>query len=265
MSSFLIEIALSRAVVQLDYGIAEGTHVAPARGRSRNAERLPRPSLSATGCVRRSRSSHPRRDCPTNRASKVFSPPHTRPSGPTSVAAPQRPRLHARVAARGTRLVGRVPGQTSLSCASAPVRIAPAYRTDRRDDDSRRLKCGVPRPHGRSFRQHDSESDRFQHARRRNSRRQGPPHLQQRARRGGRRGPKTGVGYGRDTPIDGFGTIATPIGPIGVATSALSICGPLRQMPLDERNSPLTGLLRETAASLWRNAGVRTTESMRAQ
>lgn len=76
---------------------------------------------------------------------------------------------------------------------------------------------------------------------------------------------KTGVGYGCDTPIDGFGTIATPIGPIGVATSALSICGPLRQMPLDERNSPLTGLLRETAASLWRNAGVRTTESMRAQ
>ena len=65
-----------------------------------------------------------------------------------------------------------------------------------------------------------------------------------------------GYAVERSRALAGFGCIASPIGPIGEATTAVSICGPLRNLAFDQR---MTAPVQLTATAIWRSmsAGVR--------
>ncbi|GAB99137.1 putative IclR family transcriptional regulator [Gordonia namibiensis NBRC 108229] len=65
----------------------------------------------------------------------------------------------------------------------------------------------------------------------------------------------------RDGALRGFGCIAAPIGPAGEATTAVSICGPLRDMAFDHR---MTSPVQLAAGAIWRSlsAGVRVTPTL---
>ncbi|MBJ8344710.1 IclR family transcriptional regulator [Antrihabitans sp. YC2-6] len=59
-----------------------------------------------------------------------------------------------------------------------------------------------------------------------------------------------GIAYEREESVPGFGCIAAPIGEIGEAVAAVSICGPLSQLKLDPQ---LAAPLRMAALGIWRN------------
>ncbi len=59
-----------------------------------------------------------------------------------------------------------------------------------------------------------------------------------------------GIAYEREESVPGFGCIAAPIGEIGEAVAAISICGPLSQLKLDQQ---LAAPLRMAALGIWRN------------
>ncbi|SLI04277.1 transcriptional regulator [Mycobacteroides abscessus subsp. abscessus] len=65
------------------------------------------------------------------------------------------------------------------------------------------------------------------------------------------------LGYAieRNGALPGFGCIASPIGPAGEATTAVSICGPLTRMTFDSR---MTTPVQLAAHAIWRSmiAGV---------
>ncbi|NKY55206.1 IclR family transcriptional regulator [Nocardia flavorosea] len=71
------------------------------------------------------------------------------------------------------------------------------------------------------------------------------------------------LGYAaeRNNAVPGFGCIAAPIGPLGEATTAVSICGPLVKMTFDSR---MTSPVQLTAHAIWRSvcAGVRVTPTL---
>src|SRR5690606_10625501 len=71
------------------------------------------------------------------------------------------------------------------------------------------------------------------------------------------------LGYAveRNASVHGFGCIAAPIGPIGEATTAVSICGPLTKMVFDSR---MISPVQLTAHAIWRSvsAGVRVTPTL---
>ena len=70
-----------------------------------------------------------------------------------------------------------------------------------------------------------------------------------------------GYAIERNGALRGFGCIAAPIGPIGEATTAVSICGPLRHMAFDSR---MTSPVLLTAQAAWRSMseGVRVTPTL---
>lgn len=70
-----------------------------------------------------------------------------------------------------------------------------------------------------------------------------------------------GYAIERGGSLPGFGCIAAPIGPIGEATTAVSICGPLRGMAFDSR---MTNPVLLTSHAIWRSlsAGVRVTPTL---
>lgn len=59
-----------------------------------------------------------------------------------------------------------------------------------------------------------------------------------------------GVAFEREESVPGFGCVAAPIGEIGRAVAAVSICGPIQRMTLDHR---LAAPVRMTALGIWRN------------
>ncbi|MFC9786708.1 IclR family transcriptional regulator [Rhodococcus sp. NPDC127528] len=59
-----------------------------------------------------------------------------------------------------------------------------------------------------------------------------------------------GIAFEREESLPGFGCVAAPIGNIGEAVAAVSICGPIAQMKLDHR---LAAPVRMTALGIWRN------------
>ncbi|TYQ10305.1 UNVERIFIED_ORG: IclR family transcriptional regulator [Gordonia westfalica J30] len=59
-----------------------------------------------------------------------------------------------------------------------------------------------------------------------------------------------GVAFERNESVMGFGCIASPIGPIGEARTAVSVCGPLRDMSFD---SKMITPLRLTSTAIWRS------------
>ena len=63
------------------------------------------------------------------------------------------------------------------------------------------------------------------------------------------------LGYAveRNASVHGFGCIAAPIGPIGEATTAVSICGPLTKMVFDSR---MISPVQLTAHAIWRSVSV---------
>ncbi|MEU1525469.1 helix-turn-helix domain-containing protein [Nocardia rhamnosiphila] len=71
------------------------------------------------------------------------------------------------------------------------------------------------------------------------------------------------LGYAteRNGALPGFGCIASPIGPPGEATTAVSICGPLTRMTFDIR---MTTPVQLTAHAIWRSmsVGVRVTPTL---
>lgn len=71
------------------------------------------------------------------------------------------------------------------------------------------------------------------------------------------------LGYAveRNASVHNFGCIAAPIGPIGEATTAVSICGPLTRMVFDSR---MISPVQLTAHAIWRSvsAGVRVTPTL---
>lgn len=70
-----------------------------------------------------------------------------------------------------------------------------------------------------------------------------------------------GYAIERHGSLPGFGCIAAPIGPIDEATTAVSICGPLRAMRFD---STMTSPVLLTAHAIWRSVseGVRVTPNL---
>ncbi|KDE12249.1 MULTISPECIES: IclR family transcriptional regulator [Rhodococcus] len=58
-----------------------------------------------------------------------------------------------------------------------------------------------------------------------------------------------GIAYERGESVPGFGCIAVPVGPIGSAAAAVSVCGPLAHMRFDHR---LTAPVRMAATAVWR-------------
>lgn len=60
-----------------------------------------------------------------------------------------------------------------------------------------------------------------------------------------------GVATEREESLRGFGCVAAPIGPVGEAVAAVSVCGPMSQMTFDRR---LVTPVRMTATAVWRNA-----------
>ncbi|BDT91430.1 transcriptional regulator [Nocardia sputorum] len=71
------------------------------------------------------------------------------------------------------------------------------------------------------------------------------------------------LGYAveRNGALHGFGCIAAPIGPVGEATTAVSICGPLSRMSFDSR---MTAPVQLAAHAIWRSmtAGGRVTPTL---
>ncbi|WP_280400385.1 IclR family transcriptional regulator [Nocardia carnea] len=71
------------------------------------------------------------------------------------------------------------------------------------------------------------------------------------------------LGYATDRTeaVHGFGCIASPIGPVGEATTAVSICGPLTKLTFDSR---MTSPVQLAAHAIWRSvsAGVRVTPTL---
>lgn len=71
------------------------------------------------------------------------------------------------------------------------------------------------------------------------------------------------LGYAveRHSALPGFGCIAAPVGPIGEATTAVSICGPLTEMTFDSR---MIRPVQLAAHTIWRSvcAGVRVTPTL---
>lgn len=59
-----------------------------------------------------------------------------------------------------------------------------------------------------------------------------------------------GVAYEREESVPGFGCVAAPIGEIGEAVAAVSVCGPVDRMTFDYR---LAAAVRTTALGIWRN------------
>lgn len=59
-----------------------------------------------------------------------------------------------------------------------------------------------------------------------------------------------GVAFEREESLAGFGCVAAPIGEVGRAVAAVSICGPIQRMTLDHR---LAAPVRMTALGIWRN------------
>lgn len=60
-----------------------------------------------------------------------------------------------------------------------------------------------------------------------------------------------GVAFEREESVRGFGCVAAPIGPVGEAVAAVSVCGPLAQISFDRR---LVTPVLMTATAIWRNA-----------
>jgi DNA-binding IclR family transcriptional regulator len=59
-----------------------------------------------------------------------------------------------------------------------------------------------------------------------------------------------GIAFDREESLAGFGCVAAPIGNLGEAVAAVSVCGPVSRMALDQR---LAGPVRMTAMNIWRN------------
>ncbi|NMM85292.1 IclR family transcriptional regulator [Rhodococcus sp. SRB_17] len=59
-----------------------------------------------------------------------------------------------------------------------------------------------------------------------------------------------GIAVEMNSVVPGFGCIASPIGPIGEADAAISICGPLHQLAFDRR---MITPVRLAAAAIWRS------------
>lgn len=60
---------------------------------------------------------------------------------------------------------------------------------------------------------------------------------------------ENGIAFEKEESLAGFGCIAVPIGPIGSAVAAVSVCGPLPHLRFDHR---LTSPVRMTATAVWR-------------
>lgn len=54
----------------------------------------------------------------------------------------------------------------------------------------------------------------------------------------------------RDSVVAGFGCIASPVGPVGEATAAISVCGPVRALVPDAR---MVTPVQLAAGAIWRN------------
>ncbi|TSE02197.1 IclR family transcriptional regulator [Skermania sp. ID1734] len=59
-----------------------------------------------------------------------------------------------------------------------------------------------------------------------------------------------GIAFEREESLPGFGCVAAPIGNIGEAVAAVSVCGPVDRMAFDHR---LAAPVRMTALGIWRN------------
>ncbi|NUP27666.1 MAG: IclR family transcriptional regulator, partial [Nocardia sp.] len=59
-----------------------------------------------------------------------------------------------------------------------------------------------------------------------------------------------GIAFEREESLSGFGCVAAPVGEIGQAVAAVSICGPVDRMTFDHR---LAAPVRMTALGIWRN------------
>jgi DNA-binding IclR family transcriptional regulator len=59
-----------------------------------------------------------------------------------------------------------------------------------------------------------------------------------------------GLAFEREESVLGFGCVAAPIGGPGEAVAAVSVCGPMKSMMLDQR---LAAPVRMTAMRIWRN------------
>jgi DNA-binding IclR family transcriptional regulator len=59
-----------------------------------------------------------------------------------------------------------------------------------------------------------------------------------------------GVAFEREESLPGFGCVAAPIGNVGEAAAAVSVCGPMSRMSFDQR---LAAPVRRTAMGIWRN------------
>jgi DNA-binding IclR family transcriptional regulator len=59
-----------------------------------------------------------------------------------------------------------------------------------------------------------------------------------------------GVAFDREESLPGFGCVAAPIGALGEAVAAVSVCGPMNRMMFDQR---LAAPVRMTAMGVWRN------------
>jgi DNA-binding IclR family transcriptional regulator len=59
-----------------------------------------------------------------------------------------------------------------------------------------------------------------------------------------------GVAFEREESLPGFGCVAAPIGSLGEAVAAVSVCGPMNRMMFDQR---LAAPVRMTAMGIWRN------------
>jgi DNA-binding IclR family transcriptional regulator len=59
-----------------------------------------------------------------------------------------------------------------------------------------------------------------------------------------------GVAFDREESLAGFGCVAAPIGDLGDAVAAVSVCGPTSHVKFDQR---LAAPVRMTAMNIWRN------------
>jgi DNA-binding IclR family transcriptional regulator len=59
-----------------------------------------------------------------------------------------------------------------------------------------------------------------------------------------------GVAFDREESLAGFGCVAAPIGNVGEAVAAVSVCGPMSRVAFDQR---LVAPVRMTAMNVWRN------------
>ncbi|MBF6067892.1 IclR family transcriptional regulator [Nocardia farcinica] len=59
-----------------------------------------------------------------------------------------------------------------------------------------------------------------------------------------------GIAHEREESLPGFGCVAAPIGEVGEAVAAVSVCGPVDRLAFDHR---LTAPVRTTALAIWRN------------